>query len=260
MPGSGPLPSQFFFLNEKSKTSKCASCTIGLDRCLLLAVHSMTGASELLKRHPCLGRLSPKPAFVPTQVRHSCRTSFHGPSFSVLRAPLPSQWEPSAHDCSPVERVPTNFFFFQKLTLMDSPGAWGLGAPGAESPGPPSTSTPLWPVRNTCINLGTTESRVPCTRFHLLGLLGLFFMGRIFSTRVAEYDHTCLLPVFFTCRFYVGARRAQIKSRVNFRSFRLTCLLLVTTSSLSCFPTNTCFINRRSQICRHGKLYVLLEF
>ena len=150
--------------------------------------------------------------------------------------------------------------FFQKLTLMDSPGAWGLGAPGADSPGPPSTSTPLWPVRNTCINLGTTESRVPCTRFHLFGLLGLFFIGRIFSTRVAEYDHTCLLPVFFTCRFYVGARRAQIKSRVNFRSFRLTCLLLVTTSSLSCFPTNTCFINRRSQICRHGKLYVLLEF
>ena len=46
---------------------------------------------------------------------------------------------------------------------------------------------------------------------------------------------------FFTCRCYVGARRAQTNSRVNFRTIRLTCPLFLTTCSyfLNYLPTLT---------------------
>ena len=53
----------------------------------------------------------------------------------------------------------------------------------------------------------------------------VFFLGNNFSVLVAGYVHTLPMPVFFTCRFYVGARRAQKQSGVNFRIVRLACPL-----------------------------------
>ena len=41
------------------------------------------------------------------------------------------------------------------------------------------------------------------------GCLVCLCVDRCFSVLVADYDHTISLPVFFTCRIYVGARRAQ---------------------------------------------------
>ena len=64
-------------------------------------------------------------------------------------------------------------------------------------------------------------------------------------SRTRSFTNVC-----FTCRFYMGVRRAQTSSRVNFRTIRLTCPLLLTRTYLQTYP---CFCSS----CFH---YVLLEF
>ena len=51
------------------------------------------------------------------------------------------------------------------------------------------------------------------------------------------------LPLFFTCRCYVGAQRAETNSRINFRTIRLTCPLFLT----SCF----CFLSCLHSLYSH---------
>ena len=70
-----------------------------------------------------------------------------------------------------------------------------------------------------------------------------FFLGWMFSVWVEDYDQTLPLPVVFA---RVGARRTQSKSRVNFRTIRLTCPLFLTTCSyLITYLTTLCLLRRR---------------
>ena len=93
----------------------------------------------------------------------------------------------------------------------------------------------------------------------------------MFSVLVADYDPTLPLPVSFTCRFYVGAQRAQRHSRVNIRTIRLTCPVLFTTCSYILTFLSTLALFTDAHICiyiyiiyiyiySNITLYVFLDF